>query len=316
MSRYEPTTVETTTLERSLPWAAAMAFLVLMIATSMALAAPGASNPERPQLGVVVQQVPFDHLHAKDLSHGVAVSRVVPDSAADEAGIEGGDILIRLEDEPIYSPARLQWLMGQLPVDETLELRIHRDGAAKTLEVTLAAPAERQARRPSRQAGIAHLGIAMTPLTPGLRQGYGVPRDSGVLVSDVEKNGPAHEAGVKAGDVLMKIDRRTIHTPVDVLRAVYFFDPGDEVTITLLRDGEAKTVETTLGRAEPRHRPRQHSHHPYTMPPGYGQPVHPMPMMPYPYGPRWDEGAAAGGDSESKGGASSEDGNGAADEGI
>lgn len=303
-------TLPDTLANRYVSWLAVLAATWLLLASSTGLAAaPGASSPDRPRLGVVVQQVPFDRLHDLGLSHGVAVHRVVPGSAADAAGVEGGDILLRLAGKAIYSPARLQWLMGQMPVDETIALKLNRDGASKTVEVTLAPPSDTRARRTPDEPGIARLGISMTPLTPGLRQGYGVAPGKGVLVSDVEQDGPAGEAGLKAGDVLLQIDRRTIHGPMDVLRAVHFFDPGDEVNVSLMREGKEKTLEVTLGRAELGDRRRGHGRHPYgsppygsmphrgsmphgSMPPGYGHPVHPMypmPMMPYfpggqPYG--------------------------------
>lgn len=230
---------------RLLAWPLALLWLLAAAAHAM----PGMGNQGGPQLGVVVQQMPFATLQDMGIPYGVGVRRVVPDSSAAAAGVKSGDVLVSLNDSPVYSPARLQWLVGRMPTGKAVELEVRRDGEAKTLEVTFKEGTKGQAMG-RQEPGIAHLGVSMTSLTEDLRQSFDVPPGQGVLVTEVTDDGPAAAGGVKAGDVLVKIDKRDIGGPRDVLRAVHFFDPGDKVEVKLIRDGETVTKEVTLGRAE------------------------------------------------------------------
>ena len=83
------------------------------------------------------------------------------------------------------------------------------------------------------------LGITMQLLTPQMKHHFSVTK--GVLVSDVTEGGPAAEAGIQPGDVILKIGKKEGRTPSDVQRIVLRSDPGESVPITVQREGEVKT---------------------------------------------------------------------------
>lgn len=90
-----------------------------------------------------------------------------------------------------------------------------------------------------------YLGVQMATLNDAGRQQLGVT--AGVLVTQVEKGGPAESAGLKPGDVLLKVDAREIGDSQSLVRAIAGLKPGTKVTVTVQRDGKAKELSVALG---------------------------------------------------------------------
>ena len=108
----------------------------------------------------------------------------------------------------------------------------------------------------------AYLGISGGSITPDLAKGLKLPVNSGVLVNEVVKGGPADEAGLKGGDtsatieganlrlggdVITEVDGKEVGDMEEVINAVNAASPGDEMVLTVDRDGKTKTVTVTLG---------------------------------------------------------------------
>ncbi len=70
---------------------------------------------------------------------------------------------------------------------------------------------------------------------------------TGATVASVESGGPAADAGLRAGDVVTKVDTRKIADSEELVAAVRSYQPGDKVTLTILRGGAERTVTVTLG---------------------------------------------------------------------
>ncbi len=197
----------------------------------------------------MVRDIPFERLDALALGYGVEVTGVIDDSPASKAEIAPGDVLVSMGGLPLYSAERLKWLVPKQMTGQTVALAIYRDGAplGEISDVTVTLAPATTLREELGANGRAWLGIQIQPMTDSLRAAKGVPAGQGVLVADVLKDGPAAQAGLTAGDVITRIDRRMIRNPHDVYRSVDFFDPGETVEIALSRDGESRKLSVTLG---------------------------------------------------------------------
>src|SRR6202790_2226611 len=91
-----------------------------------------------------------------------------------------------------------------------------------------------------------YLGVSIGPVTPELAQEFKVPDTSGALIQDVTRGGPADKAGLKPGDVIRKIDGRTVNDSSDLLAVVANTNPGTPVTLEVLRNGQPLTVKVPL----------------------------------------------------------------------
>jgi S1-C subfamily serine protease len=226
------------------------AFLVMVLA---AAAAPPVYAAGRPSLGLLIDSVPFGELHEMGLSHGVAIGGLVSGGPADKAGIRPGDIIVEMNKDPIYSPDQMEWLVARLGAGEKANLTYVREGEKKTVAVEPLAAVSGELTPYSgpmhaeATSGQAYLGISMQPLTGELGSAMGAPSGQGVLVAKVAKDGPAAKAGMRAGDILIGIDKKQIKGLADVYRALNYFEPGESVSLEIVREKKTERVTAKLG---------------------------------------------------------------------
>jgi serine protease DegQ len=91
------------------------------------------------------------------------------------------------------------------------------------------------------------LGIRTHTITPELAQQYGLAREEAVLVLSVTPDGPAAQAGIEPGDIVVAAGGEPVRTIEDLLAAVRGLNPGDELELTVVADGSQRDVTVTLG---------------------------------------------------------------------
>lgn len=76
---------------------------------------------------------------------------------------------------------------------------------------------------------------------------YNLPVDRGIIVRDVDQNGPAARAGIRQGDIVVSVDGRAIANWNDFIKELFTKRPGDRVRLEIVRDSNRRTVQVTLG---------------------------------------------------------------------
>src|ERR1051325_11010248 len=92
----------------------------------------------------------------------------------------------------------------------------------------------------------AFLGVVVTELSPELRDYFGAPKDSGVLVASVEDNSPADKAGVRVGDIIVAVEGKDVEGSWDLRGALRDKKDGDTARIEVLRGRSRQTLTATL----------------------------------------------------------------------
>ena len=228
------------------------------------------------QLGIRVSDV-----GAKDPA-GARIEEVTPDSPAEKAGLQEGDLVVEYDGERVRSARQFTRLVQETPDGRAVKMSVLRNGQRQTLE----AIPENQAMtgRFNREPGSGNrdpefflhrlpefnfdfedfprrfdfripdpgsrfpttrgrLGITIQSLTPELEEYFGAT-NGGVLVSSVTQNSAAAKAGLKAGDVITSINGRRVSATGDLMR-----ERGDlsgEVTLESLRDRKAMTLKAVI----------------------------------------------------------------------
>ena len=95
-----------------------------------------------------------------------------------------------------------------------------------------------------------YLGVILTDVTPELRDYFGAPKDSGVLVGSVEDDSPAAKAGVRVGDMILSVDGNEAEDSGDVRRALREKKSGDTVRVEVLRGKSRQTLVATITEKE------------------------------------------------------------------
>jgi len=209
---------------------------------------------EKPWLGITVDDLSFEKLDKQGLEYGVAINDVYDGSAAIESGLQRGDVLLNFDSLPIFSVERLQWLVRSKAVGDKVSVDFIRDEKYQSADVVLGsmhkqmAVAERGHHDAVHQAALkSYVGINLLELSDGLRDYFSAPADAGVLITEVENDTAAASAGLAAGDVVISMGTKVIRNMGDVQRVLNFFDPGDKLTVELVRSKQKMVLDVTVG---------------------------------------------------------------------
>jgi serine protease Do len=177
-----------------------------------------------------------------DEPQGVLLAEVTPDSPAQRAGMQPGDVVIAFAGQQIRNPTVLRNVVAGTPVGEQVEMTILRDGQRKTLKVVLAEQPDEAARDEDRGAPAvernALSGMEVRTLTPALASRLGVRADTkGVVVTRVAPGAAAERAGLREGDVIVAIERKPVASAEEFGRIAGAVDPKESVLLTIQREG-------------------------------------------------------------------------------
>ncbi|MGH9646999.1 MAG: PDZ domain-containing protein [Bryobacteraceae bacterium] len=219
-------------------------------------------------LGVGIQEI--DSNRAKELKlpeeAGVEVTRIAPDSPAEKAGIKTGDVVTQYNGQRVDGMDQFSRMVRETPAGREVKIGIVRNGAPQTVMAKIVArpvisgqlipapiqnpfelrfPDMPQSRMTWRST---ILGIEAEALDGQLADYFGVKE--GVLVRAVMPGGTADNAGIKAGDVIVRVDDAKVATPADIsahLRALH----GRPVSVIVVRDRkEINVMLSAIGRPE------------------------------------------------------------------
>jgi serine protease Do len=190
---------------------------------------------ERGFLGVNIQDLTPDLAKEfkLDQANGALVSEVTPQSPADKAGLKGGDVIVEFNGKPVADSRHLKLQVSETIPGSSVPLKILRDGAGKTLRVTVKElPGDRLAKASSNSDTTkdALHGVAVAELDHASRAELKVPeRLNGALISQVAPDSAAYEAGLRGGDVIIEINRKPVKNAEQAVAACE--KPADKQTL-------------------------------------------------------------------------------------
>jgi serine protease Do len=215
-----------------------------------------------------MQDIDEDMAEAFDLEtdKGVIVDDVIDDSPADDAGLRSNDVIISFDDNEIEDIDDLNDRMRDYDPGDEVEVKILRRGKEKTYTVELGRERDRHrswsfhfddddwnipgvyglSNWSDDRGG--YLGVFTMELSDQLMDYFDTR--FGVLVTEVEEDSPAEEAGLKAGDVILNVDRERVDSPGDLREVIRDHEAGDEVEIVVVRKGEEMTISANLDEAD------------------------------------------------------------------
>jgi len=95
------------------------------------------------------------------------------------------------------------------------------------------------------------LGVEIQELTPRLAESFGAGDRPGLIVAGIFRNGPAHQAGLQPGDILLQVEGEPVTTSRATMNRIARFKPGQKIALGVLRDGHEMTVTASIGERPP-----------------------------------------------------------------
>lgn len=174
-------------------------------------------------LGLTVQPVTPDLASALRLpqAQGALVADVAPGSPAARAGIRRGDVVVRVGERQIQRARELPALIANLPPESNVQVGAIRNGRERTFDTTLreepAATLMGGSRAPARSGGVeADWGLNLRPATADESKRLGLQPKHGVVITDVDEDSAAEDAGLEIGDVIVSANKQPVRSLADL----------------------------------------------------------------------------------------------------
>lgn len=169
----------------------------------------------RAYMGILPQDMTTDMAKAfnEKQPRGVVIGDVTPDSPAQHAGLQRGDILLEVNGKSVTSANQLRMSISMMEPGTDVKLKVLRDGSERDLNVKLAEmPTETAANNSNGDDSTKALeGVQVSNLSPDLADQLGLPSSSkGVVVTDIDPSSKLADSGLRKGDVIQEVN----HQPV------------------------------------------------------------------------------------------------------
>ncbi|HET9832981.1 MAG TPA: trypsin-like peptidase domain-containing protein [Vicinamibacterales bacterium] len=204
----------------------------------------------RGRIGVSVGVVPREGYEEFGLRSrtGAIVSSVLPNSAAQKAGMEPGDVVLEYNGRPVPNRDELVKMVVATKPGTSVPVKILRNKQERTLTVVveqLDLDAENQKAQNSRgnnqrednaETQGSGFGLTLSNLTPQASRRLQLPSGrTGALISDVDPDGPAAQSGVRPGDVILQVNRKAVTNPTEAARELQAVASGHLAQVLLWR---------------------------------------------------------------------------------
>jgi serine protease Do len=198
----------------------------------------------RGRLGVMIQEVNQDLAKSfgLDKSTGALVSSVEKDSPAEKAGIETGDVILKFNGKEVASSRDLPGMVADITPGETAKVLIWHDGKTKEVSVNVGEMKFANSEETTVKGTKGGLGLAVRPLTSDERRQAEVAE--GLVVEDVQ-DGPAANAGIESGDVILSVNGEKVGS-AEKLRSLVA-KHSKNVALLVMRGNNKMFVPIQLG---------------------------------------------------------------------
>ena len=255
------------------------AIAISLIATGIVTVVPSFGQHSRASRTVVVTRsgsylgiggIDIDEDRAKALNlkdaRGVEIKSVDADSPASKAGLKDGDVVLEYNGQPVAGIEQFARLVRETPAGREVRLQVWRGGAPQTITATVAKRPGATAHSdgdgfsftmppmppiPAIDLPAGHmtwrsttLGLETESLSSQLAEFFGVKE--GALVRAVSKSSAAEKAGIKAGDIVVKVDETKVSSPREIISAVRSLRTKRTFPVVVVRNRQEMTFTVSI----------------------------------------------------------------------
>jgi len=201
----------------------------------------------RGYLGVLVQEVTSDlsKSFGLDKPMGALVGETYPDTPAEKAGVQAGDIILEFDGKTIHKSADLPPIVGITPINKAVKMKVLRQGKTEIVKVTLAAlESDKKAVEVKINSSESNqLGAQVENLDEAVLRELKLPFGVGVTAVT---GGPAEQAGLRRGDVLVTINYKPVKSVKDLDKLLDALPKNRSLPVRVIRGGRSLFLPLTL----------------------------------------------------------------------
>ena len=189
-------------------------------------------------LGVYIQPVSQDLAESFGLKRpiGALVAKVFPRSPASKAGLKAGDVILSFDGKEVEESDHLPPLVAATPIGKTVDIVVQRNGERKTLRATIEKLTDQDKSVPESKREVPNLNITVADLSEQQRAKLKLD-DRGVLVKGVDE-GPAADAGIRPGDILLMLNQKDVHNTEELVRIAKDLPHDKNVAVLVQRNDQ------------------------------------------------------------------------------
>jgi serine protease Do len=210
---------------------------------------------DRSYLGVVIQPVTqsIAQQFGTKTHRGALVSDVKENTPAQKAGLQAGDIILKVNGQDVSSTVNLQGIVEQLKSGNAYDVLIIREGQEKTIPVKMEAMPDTytlSSREPVKRGkknsvtpgshSDDRLGIEVQEITDEIANQLGLKSNTGVYISKVNPDSPLVEVGINTGDVILKYGKLKVSNLDDFKKAVEVNKSEQELLLQIFSDNSTR----------------------------------------------------------------------------
>lgn len=176
-------------------------------------------------------------------ARGALVTNVFKDSPAEKAGVQSGDVILTWNNEPVRDPAHLRNMVAETAPGTEIRMTVKRDGEEKSFRIRVGNREDMPGVASSEGAApggsgaksqFARLGVTVKDLDPALAEQYGYAKDTkAVIVTEVELGGPAAQAGIVSGCLILSVGRTEVKTVKELETQLKAVADGQKVLLRI-----------------------------------------------------------------------------------
>ena len=187
-------------------------------------------------LGVLVQPITPAIAESMKLKEpkGALVGDVTPNSPAEKAGIQRGDVIVDFNGNKIEDVSDLTTLAAVTPPGTEVKLKVMKDGSVKDIDVKLGEFPDEVAESTEKEVK-EKLGLTVHEITPSIAARFRLETDKGVVITHVDQGSVAQESGLQPGDVILDVDGQAVNNIDDYKNAIDKMEKGKSALFLIKR---------------------------------------------------------------------------------
>jgi serine protease Do len=201
------------------------------------------SSSGLPELIPVRDEIGTDAGEEKGAPSGALVVGVVRDSPADDAGLRSGDLVVQVDGVPVASATELIAAVQRHEPAHWAEFTLLRQGEERQVQVRLGERPEDVERAEVKEASA---GVLLIAVPRQLREYWGGDEDQGVLLGAVDEVGPGWSAGLRPGDLVLRVNGHPVGRVSPLRRVFRLGGIGNTIELEVSRQGALFSTEVTL----------------------------------------------------------------------